>query len=40
LSKINKNIFKLLPIKEVTRSSPVGGVGEVEIGEERTTLYF
>jgi hypothetical protein len=30
----------MLPIKEVARLFTGGGKGEVEIGEERTTLYF
>ena len=36
--KINKNLYKLLSIKEVAQLFTSGGGGEVKIGEERTTL--
>ena len=36
--KINKNLYKLLSIKEVAQLFTNGGGGGVKIGEERTTL--
>jgi hypothetical protein len=36
--KTNKNLYKLLSIKEVAQLFTNGGGGEVKIGEERTTL--